>query len=359
MRDKGSETMSETHRVRFEPVDIEIEAHEDETVLDAAFRQGIMPLHGCKEGQCASCKSFLLEGDMQMDRYSTFALADYESDEGYVLLCRAHAYSDLDIELINYDEDMIRAGLPVVTVPTRVEAVEELTHDITLLRLVVEGSEEFKFHPGQYADIAIPGSEEYRSFSMANLPKNDEGDLEFIIKRYEGGRFSSLLDGGLAVGDKLDVTGPYGTFTLRASSERRLVFIGGGAGMAPILSLLRQIAAKGNFDRDVIFYYGARTQEDLLMLDELKEIGSRIPKFRFVACLSDSDDADWDTLGVDGQLGVVTTIVDGQESKLSDADVYMCGPPPMIDTGLEMLDSHCVPQEQIFYDKFTVSAEAG
>src|SRR5205807_10001613 len=89
--------MNETHNVRFEPVGIDIEVDEDETVLDAAFRQGVMLMHGCKEGQCSACKSFLLDGDVQMDRYSTFALADYELEEGYVLLCRSHAYSDLAV----------------------------------------------------------------------------------------------------------------------------------------------------------------------------------------------------------------------------------------------------------------------
>lgn len=356
--------MTDTHRVRFEPVDIEIEANEDETVLDAAFRQGIMPLHGCKEGQCSSCKSFLLDGDTQMDRYSTFALADYESDEGYVLLCRAHAYSDLDIELINYDEDMIRAGLPVVTVATRIEAIEPLTHDISLLRLSISGGDEFKFHPGQYVDIAVPGSDEHRSFSMANLPRNHDGTLEFIIKRYPGGHFSGLLENELSVGDELRATGPYGTFTLRTSSERRLVFIGGGAGMAPILSLLRQIAGNAGFDREVVFYYGVRTESDLMLLDELRDLGSRIANFRFVPCISDGEpgisdgDADWQELGVERTTGLVTSVADEREARIAESDVYMCGPPPMIDAGLEMLENRGVPQEQVFYDKFTVSAEA-
>ena len=73
-----------------------------------------MLMHGCKEGQCASCKSFILEGeDIEHDKYSTFALPDYEKEEGYTLLCRAHAYEDVTIELLNYDEDMIRSGLPI------------------------------------------------------------------------------------------------------------------------------------------------------------------------------------------------------------------------------------------------------
>jgi ferredoxin len=211
--------MRETHKVRFEPVGVDIEADEDETILDAAFRQGVMLMHGCKEGQCSACKSFVLEGDVQMDRYSTFALADYESDEGYVLLCRGHAYSDLEIELVNYDEDMIRLGLPVVTAQTEVESITGLTHDISLVRLRMTDDAGLRFHPGQYVDITIPGTEEHRSFSMANISVA-EGILEFVIKRYPGGKFSRLLDGVLAPGDPLMVSGPYGTFTLRVSSDR-------------------------------------------------------------------------------------------------------------------------------------------
>ena len=104
--------MGKTHTVRFEPVGIEIEVDEDETILNAAFRQGIMLMHGCKEGQCSACKSFLLDGEVDLDRYSTFALPDFEEAEGWTLLCRAHAYSDLEIELINYDEEILHGGTP-------------------------------------------------------------------------------------------------------------------------------------------------------------------------------------------------------------------------------------------------------
>src|ERR1700743_3303460 len=106
--------MADKHLVRFEPVGIEIEIDEEQNVLRGAAEQGIMLMHGCKEGQCAACKSFLLEGeDVEHDRYSTFALPDYEKEEGYTLLCRAHVYEDVTIELLNYDEDMIRSGLPI------------------------------------------------------------------------------------------------------------------------------------------------------------------------------------------------------------------------------------------------------
>src|ERR1700716_201443 len=162
--------MSETHIVKFGPGGIEIEVDEDETILNAAFRQGLKLMHGCKEGQCAACKSFLLDGEVDMDRYSTFALPDYEQDEGWTLLCRAHALTDLEVELINYDEEILRSGLELRTVRTTVEAIEPLTRDIRRLVLHVADGEEFHFYPGQYVDIRIPGTDEHRSFSMANIP---------------------------------------------------------------------------------------------------------------------------------------------------------------------------------------------
>ena len=81
--------MSEaTHyKVRLEPVGIEMDVEEGETVLDAAFRQGIALMHGCKEGQCGSCKSRLVSGDIELLKYSTFALPDYERDTDHILLC--------------------------------------------------------------------------------------------------------------------------------------------------------------------------------------------------------------------------------------------------------------------------------
>src|SRR6476469_4077155 len=114
--------MGKTHTVRFQPVGIEIEVDEEETILHAAFRQGIMLMHGCKEGQCAACKSFLLDGEVDLDRYSTFALPDFEEQEGYTLLCRVHALSDVEIELLHFDEEVLRNGVPIVEATTEVEA---------------------------------------------------------------------------------------------------------------------------------------------------------------------------------------------------------------------------------------------
>ena len=343
--------MGKTHTVRFEPVGIEIEADEDETILNAAFRQGIMLMHGCKEGQCSACKSFLLDGEVDLDRYSTFALPDFEEAEGWTLLCRAHALTDLEVELINYDEEILHGGSPPRTVQTVVTAVEPLTHDIRLLRLKVQDDASFTFRPGQYVDIRIPDQEdEHRSFSMANTT-SVPGELEFMIKLYPGGRFSGLLqEEKVSVGDVLDVTGPYGVFTLRSSSPRRLVFIGGGAGMAPILCLLRSMAEQG-VERPATYYYGARTPTDLFHLEELEELSRRLPGLTFVPALSEAANGD----GWAGATGLITEVVERLEDDLAEVDAYLCGPPPMVDAAIALLEAKGVPEAHIYFDKFTTT----
>ena len=341
--------MGKTHTVRLEPVDIEFEVDEDETVLDGAFRQGLMLMHGCKEGQCAACKSFVLDGEVDLDRYSTFALPDYELEEGWTLLCRAHAQSDLEVELINFDEEILRSGIAVRTLRTKVEAIEELTHDIRRLVLRVVDGDELNFYPGQYVDVRIPGSDEHRSFSMANLP-SQRGLLEFMIKLYPGGRFSELLaNDQLGDGDELEVRGPYGVFTLRNGSNRPLLFIGGGAGMAPIVSLLRALAEHGSV-RPAVYYYGARERRDLFHLEQLTDIANVLPSFRFVPALSDEE---WE-----GEDGLITEVVDRSEPDLAGVDAYVCGPPPMVDAAIELLVRRGVPEDHIYYDKFTTTANA-
>jgi propane monooxygenase reductase subunit len=338
-----------THKVRFQPVGIEIEVNEDETVLNAAFRQGVSLTHGCREGQCSACKSFLLDGDIEMEKYSTFALPEYESEEGYVLLCRSHAYSDLEVELINYDEDILRLGIPIVTLQTIVEEIEPLTHDIKRLVLrFAEPGQRMLFTAGQYADIRIPGSEEHRAYSMANTPRTND-HLEFIIKVFPGGRFSSLLEGGISVGQELVVKGPYGVFMLREKSNSDIICIGGGSGMAPLWSVLNSMAERG-IERKATYYYGARTRKDLFYLDRLQQLEERLPGFRFVPALSMATGEDeWE-----GETGLITEVLDRNlEAGQKQMQAYLCGPPPMIDAAIPVLVSKGIGEDRIFFDKFT------
>ena len=344
--------MAERHIVRFEPVGLEIEVTEDETVLQGAFRQGVMLMHGCKEGQCSACKSFLIEGEVDLERYSTFALAEYEREEGYTLLCRAHAYSDLEVELLNFDEDMIRSGLPITQAVAEVVSKDPVTHDMRHLVLKLIEPADVKFFPGQYMDIEVPGSGATRSFSMANTSARDGGQLEFVIKVYPDGLFSHFLDTTLQVGDRLNLSGPYGMFTLREGDDTDLIFVGGGAGMAPILSLLRSMAERG-ITRKATYYYGARGRRDLCFEAELQALTEAIPGFRYVPALSEPADGD----GWDGETGLITDVVKRLAGNLAGAHAYVCGPPPMVEAAQVMLAVAGVEEKRTYFDKFTTTAD--
>ncbi|SFW80061.1 2Fe-2S iron-sulfur cluster-binding protein [Amycolatopsis australiensis] len=344
--------MADKHRISFEPVDVTMEVGEDEKILDAAFRQGIHLMHGCREGQCSACKSYVLDGEIQMERYSTFACNDAEVEEGYVLLCRAHAFSDCTIELLNFDEEELLNSAPLQHVRTEVAEIVEHTRDIVGLKLRPVDPPGYEFKAGQYADLTIPGTGERRSFSMATTPATT-GHIEFVIKKYPGGRFSSLLEDGIAVGDPIELTGPYGNFTLKSGHALPLVLMAGGAGMAPVLGLLRHLSETGD-PRRIRFYYGARTAADLFYLDEIRALGERLADFGFVVALSESTDGAAG-LGVHAEPGMVTDVVEAAEPQLHRSEVYLCGPPPMVDAALALAARQGVPDDQVFYDKFTTA----
>jgi propane monooxygenase reductase subunit len=342
-------------RVAFEPIGVEIDCDEDETVLDAAFRQGYNLVHGCREGQCTACKSFLLEGDVTLEPHSPDALSESEEHQGYTLLCRALPDADLVVELLHFDADNLRLAHPIRDGRARVAAVEPLTRDIVRLVLEVVKPEGFSFTPGQYVDLHIPGEQDARrAFSMANLP--GDGTLELVIKRYPGGVFSGLLDagapGGLAVGDELAITGPYGAMHLR-DSTRPVLLVAGGSGMGPVLALLRRLAEVRS-TRPVRFFYGARTRADLFWLEEIAALGERLEDFAFVPVLSDEA---WD-----GACGLVHEAAAGclAAGDVGEPEVYTCGPPPMIEALIALLTArHGVPEADIAFDKFTTAAAAG
>jgi propane monooxygenase reductase subunit len=285
-------------------------------------------------------------------------------------MCRAHAYEDVTIELLNYDAEMIRSGLPIQQAVAEVVSKDRVTHDMRhlVLRLIEPG--EVKFFPGQYMDIAVPGTDQVRSFSMANTSSRD-GLLEFVIKVYPDGLFSEFLDQRLEPGDRLELTGPFGVFTLR-DSDADLVFVGGGAGMAPILSLLRSMAERG-IHRPATFFYGARTRDDLCFEAELASIAEKLPNFSYIPALShhQPDHGDWD-----GETGLITDVVkrlaEGsafpggttppgtppRKVTLTDAHAYVCGPPPMVEAAIPLLETLGVPEKRVYYDKFTTTGEA-
>ncbi|MGI8505677.1 MAG: MmoB/DmpM family protein [Solirubrobacteraceae bacterium] len=327
-------------RVRFEPLGETIDCGAEETVLDAAFRQGYNLAYGCREGQCSACKCYLLEGDVELERYSNFALSDTERSNGYALMCRAMPESDVVIELLHYDPDNYRLENAIRDGTATVTAITELTHDIVAVTLSV--GEGLSWLPGQYLDLHVPGADGVRrSFSIANLPGEDR--VELMIKRYPGGPLSGMLGNEIDSHSQLQFTGPYGAFHLRRS-ERPILMIAGGSGMAPILAVLRQLASEG-YGRSVRFFYGAREQRDLFALDEIARLDERLADFRFEPVTGRFVHE-----AVDEYLG---------GSEIADPDVYMCGPPPMLEAAETMLAGRGVHSARIFQDKFTTSADAG
>jgi propane monooxygenase reductase component len=344
-----------SHTVRFEPMGIEMDVHEGETVLDAAFRQGISVMHGCKEGQCASCKSKLLDGDIELLKYSTFALPESDRDTDHILLCRTLAYSDITVELLNYDEDLLSRSIAVKDYPARLVSIMSLTRDIRLLTLELDAP--MRFWAGQYVDITIPGTGITRAFSMANAPGDHAAGgistLQFIIKLYPNGAFSSRLDGGIAAGDALTVKGPYGTCFHREGRAGPLVLVGGGSGMSPLWSILQDHVARGDH-RPVRFFYGARTKADLFHTAEFAAFAESLPDFKFIPALSHAEAGD-EWTGETGFIHDVVARVLRSEGLEGEIDAYSCGPPPMIDAVLPVLQMAGVEPERIYFDKFTTA----
>ena len=339
---------AQVHNIRFEPLGIEMEVEEGETVLDAAFRQGISLMHGCKEGQCGSCKSKRIEGDIELLKYSTFALPDYESETDHVLLCRTHVFSDCSFELLNFDEELLSRSIAVKSFEGEVRKVSDLTHDIRLLE--IEIANPLKFWAGQYVDITLSDRSITRAFSMANTP-GEPNRLSFIIKKYANGAFSSLLDGELKPGAQVSAKGPYGSCFRRENRPGPMLLIGGGSGMSPLWSILSDHIASGE-QRPIRFFYGARTRADLFYLDAFAAIAAKLPNFSFIPALSHATADDHWT----GETGFVHEVVlrHLRAEKLEGSiDAYGCGPTPMIDALLPVLQMNGVEPEHIYFDKFT------
>lgn len=328
--------------VHFEPIDETIECGDDETILDAAIRAGYSLVYGCREGQCSACKVFLLEGEVSLKRYSTFALSESEQEQGYTLLCRAMPDEDVDVELLHFDPDDYKLRNPIVEGTAQVTKVEQLTRDI--YRLVLDdATPSFEFLPGQYLDLVVPGSADRRSFSLASLPGQP---AEFVVKHYDGGRFSGMLaDGSVCAGTEIGFVGPYGSFHLR-ETDRPIVMVAGGSGMAPMLGLLRQLAVEPP-GRPVRVYYGCREEQDLFDVEVVAELVAAI------------DDCTCTT--VLNAQGFVHEVASAElaTAGLGEIDLYLCGPPPMVEGAIELFSAkHGVPDERIHYDKFTTAADA-
>jgi propane monooxygenase reductase subunit len=306
--------------------------------------------YGCKNGGCGSCRLRVIEGDIEQ-RGSPFGLTEVDRAGGWVLACTAIPLSDctVDVGEMELSAEEFEAGDRVRSYVCEVESKVALTDDIRVLRLRVTGPDAFKFVAGQFVNIKVPGTGASRSYSMSNAP-SDREHIELIVKLMPGGVFSSYLESQLKIGDRVCVEGPHGQLKIRLS-HRPIVAAAGGSGLAPMLSMLTDLAEKGN-SRKVTFFFGARRLHDLYLVERLKELQRRMPSLDLVFSVFEGAPAGWE-----GETGHVTDALSKRMAHLDGHDAYLCGPPGMIDAARTLLVERGVRPKNIYLDAFVPSGD--
>jgi CDP-4-dehydro-6-deoxyglucose reductase, E3 len=308
-------------RVSLSKSDRSFSASPERPVLDAALDAGLNLPHSCKGGNCGACRARLLEGAVSYPNGRPLGLSDAEVADGFILLCQARAVSDLRIETI---EISTPEQAVVKRLPSRIERVQRLSHDVIGVFLRLPAAEGFDFQPGQYIDVMLPGGRR-RSFSIAS-PPHDSTLLELHIRRVQGGEFTETLFGGppgsRERGMLLSIEGPLGQFVYRPA-DAPMLLVGGGTGLAPLKSILRHVIEK-DLPRQMTLYWGVRSERDLYAHEELLDLARRAPALRYEAVLSEPGAA-WK-----GRRGWVHEAVLKDFERLDASDIYASGPPAMI-----------------------------
>ncbi len=311
-----------------------------ETVEQAARRQGVRLLTDCREGACGTCKARCLRGDYWLNDYSRDALSDADLESGFVLTCQMCVRSPSVIEFDYPLSDT--TAKPAAPFPALVRSVERVSDTVVQLTLESAGGR-VSFLPGQYADLAVPDCSATRAYSFANQPNSEE--LIFYIRLIEGGAMGEYLLRRAQPRDSLTLHGPFGRFFLRAVT-RPMLMIAGGTGLAPMLSMLRQLAASAERPAQMLLVYGANRPSDLFGLDELTRLQESLGCLRVVVCVRSSD-SQWN-----GPVGLVSDVAAAQDVDFGSADVYLCGPPLMIEHAEGLLTARGAVRGRLFAERF-------
>lgn len=304
-------------------------------LLDAAGEAGLALLTDCSNGQCGTCTAQLVSGGIALDDYDKAVLPDADRAAGTVLPCVCRVTGPCAIEL-PYDssEALGEEPQPIAAEVTAVEPVASET-----VRLEVRVPQAVSFEPGQYVRITPAGADFHRSYSMANVPGTDR--LQFFIRLVPGGAFSQWLAGAKA-GDPVELSTPHGTFFLREEDRPRL-FVAGGTGVAPFLSMLRAMAARPAAQRTTLLV-GARTPGHLFALDELKQLGERLQGMDLqVAVEQDAQPG--------CHAGYATDLIP-QLGLDPSTRVYLCGPPPMVEAGRRAAEAAGLQRADVLCERF-------
>ena len=319
--------------------DKEIHGPGGQTLLRVLYESKYFIPSACGgKGTCSYCKLKVLEGGGEILPTESLMLSKAEVKQHYRLACQMKVKNDLKVEIPpEYLEIQEYTG--------EISSVELLTWDIKRLKIKLGTPDSMTYKPGQYVQIKIPtGRElEFRAYSMASNP-DDLDEIELNVKLIPEGIGSSFLH-KREVGENIDFSGPYGDFYLRLDSERDIICVAGGVGLAPLKSIVSYWCAHA-MSRNIYLFYGARTQEDLYDHEYFREIAKDYEKFYYFPALSEPN-SEWS-----GDTGFIHTIVK-REIKPSDRlEAYLCGPPIMIDAVTDVLKEKGIPEERILYDKF-------
>lgn len=318
------------------------EVEDEESVLTAALRQDMGLPYGCRSGNCGSCRAILLEGEVEYGEHLPAAMTGEDVPERSVILCQARPKSDL---LIEADELEVVAGLHPRILPCRVVSLRRLTGDVMALGLRLPRNQSLKYLAGQYIDILLPGGKR-RSYSLAHAPATSDV-LELHVGYVEGGLFTSRVFNEMKEKELLRLNGPLGSFFIRAEIEAPIILVAGGTGYAPIQAMLEQLFAD-NDSREVFFYMGARNRRELYMHQQCLDWQQQYPRFHYTPVLSEpTADDQWN-----GATGWVQDRILEDFSELSGHQLYIAGPPVMIQVTKKSLVKAGLKPHRMFYDSF-------
>jgi len=321
----------------------------DETVLQSAMRADLMIPYGCRNGACGTCKGRILEGEVDFGAHQPSTLTDDEKRKGLALFCVAKPRTDLVIEV----REVRKAGdIQIKRLPCRIESIERPAPDVAIVKLKLPVNERLQYLAGQYIDFLLKDGHR-RSFSIATPPHADEL-LELHIRHTPGGFFTDPLFTTYKGREILRFEGPLGTFYLRETTDKPVIFVAGGTGFAPIKAIIEHMLHHA-IPREIVLYWGARAKRDLYMPQVPGKWQQQNPNFTFIPVLSDpAADDDWP-----GRTGLVHQAVMDDFKDLSGYQVYACGAPAMIDAARrDFTTLRKLPEGEFFADSFTYAAQS-
>lgn len=334
-----------------EPTGESIDVAEGQTLLDACLRNGIWLPHACGHGLCGTCKVTVLDGEVDHGNASSFALMDFERDEGRTLACSAMALTDVSIEAdIDDDEDARR--ISVADYVGTVSRTQMVTPDIKAIWVMLPGAG-MDFQAGQYVNVTLPGIDGTRAFSIASSPAEPKL-IELHVRLVPGGLGTTWIHENLKEGDSVQFTGPLGRFYVRRSAEKPLIFLAGGSGLSSPKSMILNLLESG-YEEQITLLHGARRPHDLHFSDLFRELETQHDNLRYVPTVSQPEYAD-DWSGETGYVHDVATRLFG--GKFSGHQAYLCGPPGMIDAAVTALMQGRLFERDIFMEKFLTAADA-